>query len=105
MNKDECDTLYGLKKMESIRLNYNHILEPSVLESLFDSNIIPQNLTFDPWPSEFHMKSGALAQIQALIEAGKDPASVLSPEEQAEVDEMPLIRGVFGEGYDVELEF
>ncbi|KAK4497630.1 hypothetical protein PRZ48_010283 [Zasmidium cellare] len=48
--------------------------------------IIPQNFTFDAWPSDVHMKNGALGQIQAMVEAGKDPASVLSPEEQAEVD-------------------
>ncbi|KXS97194.1 hypothetical protein AC578_884 [Pseudocercospora eumusae] len=45
LNRDGCDTLYGLEKMESISLNYNHLLTSSVLESLFDSNIIPQNLT------------------------------------------------------------
>ncbi|KXT14001.1 hypothetical protein AC579_8861 [Pseudocercospora musae] len=45
LNRDGSDTLYGLKKMESISLNYNHLLEPSVLESLFDSDIVPQNLT------------------------------------------------------------
>ncbi|EME77565.1 uncharacterized protein MYCFIDRAFT_179081 [Pseudocercospora fijiensis CIRAD86] len=39
------DVLYGIKKMESISLNCNHLLESCVLESLFDSNIIPQNLT------------------------------------------------------------
>lgn len=48
--------------------------------------IIPQNLTFDPWPSDVHMKSGVMGKIQAMVEAGKDPASVLSPEEQAEAD-------------------
>lgn len=48
--------------------------------------IIPQNLTFDPWPSDVHMKNGALGNIQAMVESGKDPASVLSPEEQAEAD-------------------
>lgn len=48
--------------------------------------IIPKNLTFDAWPSDVHMTNGALGQIQAMVEAGRDPASVLRPEEQAEVD-------------------
>lgn len=48
--------------------------------------IIPQNLTFDPWPSDVHMKNGALGEIQAMVEAGRDPASVLSPAEKAEAE-------------------
>lgn len=46
----------------------------------------PMNLEFDPWPNVDHMKRGALGRIQIMIEAGKDPASVLSAEEQAEED-------------------
>ncbi|EME42222.1 hypothetical protein DOTSEDRAFT_175145 [Dothistroma septosporum NZE10] len=46
----------------------------------------PMNLEFDPWPNVDQMKRGALGRIQVMIEAGKDPASVLGAAEQAEVD-------------------
>ncbi|KAK5119195.1 hypothetical protein LTR85_007809 [Meristemomyces frigidus] len=43
-------------------------------------------LPFEPWPSIGRIQGGALAQIQQMVESGRDPASVLSPEEQAEAD-------------------
>ncbi|KAK4556209.1 hypothetical protein LTR86_006906 [Recurvomyces mirabilis] len=43
-------------------------------------------LDFTPWPSHILMANGCLASIQRLVESGEDPASVLSAEEQAEVD-------------------
>lgn len=44
------------------------------------------NLPFEPWPSNNVIQQGALAEIQRMVESGRDPASVLSPEEQAEAD-------------------
>lgn len=44
-------------------------------------------LDFVPWPSQDVIQSGALADIQRMREAGKDPASVLSAEEQVVEDE------------------
>lgn len=43
-------------------------------------------LPFEPWPSVDKIQAGALGEIQKMVEAGRDPASVLSPEEQAEAD-------------------
>lgn len=48
--------------------------------------LIPQNLPFEPWPNQAVMAGGALAKIQKMVEAGVDPAGVLTAEEQAEVD-------------------
>jgi len=44
------------------------------------------NEPFYPWPSHELMQNGALADVQRMIEAGLDPGSVLSAEEQAEAD-------------------
>ncbi|KAK4548879.1 hypothetical protein LTR36_008652 [Oleoguttula mirabilis] len=44
------------------------------------------NLPFEPWPSHDIIQMSALADIQRMVESGRDPASVLSPEEQAEAD-------------------
>jgi hypothetical protein len=44
------------------------------------------NLPFEPWPSHGIIQQGALADIQRMIEDGRDPTSMLSPEEQAEAD-------------------
>lgn len=44
------------------------------------------NLPFEPWPSHGIIQQGALADIQRMIEDGRDPNSLLSPEEQAEAD-------------------
>ncbi|KAK5137180.1 hypothetical protein LTR08_000685 [Meristemomyces frigidus] len=49
------------------------------------------NLPFEPWPSHDVIQRGALADIQRMVESGRDPASVLSPEEQAEADRRRLI--------------
>ncbi|KAK4613709.1 Mediator of RNA polymerase II transcription subunit 4 [Fulvia fulva] len=46
----------------------------------------PVNFAFDFWPTPDQMKHGALGRIQYMIEQGKDPASVLSAEDQAKVD-------------------
>lgn len=43
-------------------------------------------LPFEPWPSVDKIQAGALGDIQRMVEAGKDPASVLSPEEKIEAD-------------------
>ena len=45
-----------------------------------------KDLPFEPWPSHDIIQRGALAEIQRMIEAGQDPSSVLTPEEQAEAD-------------------
>ena len=45
-----------------------------------------KNLPFEPWPSAQIIQSGALGDIQRMIENGQDPSSVLTAEEQAEVD-------------------
>lgn len=44
------------------------------------------SLPFEPWPSHDVIQQGALADIQRMVESGKDPASVLSAAEQAEAD-------------------
>ncbi|KAF2147339.1 uncharacterized protein K452DRAFT_282345 [Aplosporella prunicola CBS 121167] len=41
-------------------------------------------LPFVPWPTEDKIRLGALGQIQTMVEQGRDPTTVLSPEEQAE---------------------
>lgn len=43
-------------------------------------------LPFEPWPSHDVIQRGALADIQRMIEAGRDPGEVLTAEEQAEAD-------------------
>lgn len=45
-----------------------------------------KDLPFEPWPSYGIMQGGALADIQRMMDNGKDPASVLSAEGQAEAD-------------------
>ncbi|KAF2724266.1 hypothetical protein K431DRAFT_241254 [Polychaeton citri CBS 116435] len=45
-----------------------------------------RDLPFEPWPSIDRIQAGGLAVIQRMVEEGKDPASVLSAEEQAEED-------------------
>jgi hypothetical protein len=42
------------------------------------------NLPFEPWPSHGIIQQGALADIQRIIEDGRDPANILTPEERAE---------------------
>jgi hypothetical protein len=42
------------------------------------------NLPFEPWPSHGIIQQGALADIQRIIEDGRDPANLLTPEERAE---------------------
>jgi len=44
------------------------------------------NLPFEPWPSHGIIQQGALADIQRMIEDGRDPAKILTPEERAEAD-------------------
>lgn len=39
-------------------------------------------LGFEPWPSHVQVQMSALADIQKMVEAGRDPASVLTPEEK-----------------------
>ncbi|EME81501.1 uncharacterized protein MYCFIDRAFT_140785 [Pseudocercospora fijiensis CIRAD86] len=41
---------------------------------------------FVPWPDYGKITAGALGDIQRMLDAGQDPAAVLSAEEQAEVD-------------------
>lgn len=47
-----------------------------------------KNLPFEPWPSHAVIQQGGLAAIQKMLDSGKDPASVLSAEEQAEADRL-----------------
>ncbi|KAK3717938.1 hypothetical protein LTR37_005364 [Vermiconidia calcicola] len=47
----------------------------------------PNNrMGFSPWPSPIVIQNGALGEIQRMVENGQDPASVLTAEEQAELD-------------------
>ena len=49
--------------------------------------IEPQaHLPLSAWPSYEALQAGVLGDIQRMIESGRDPASVLSKAEQAEVD-------------------
>ncbi|KAF2773732.1 hypothetical protein EJ03DRAFT_347698 [Teratosphaeria nubilosa] len=41
-------------------------------------------IAWEPWPSQGAVLSGALADIQRMVEAGQDPASILTPAEQQE---------------------
>lgn len=50
--------------------------------------LLPADLPFEPWPNHDVIMRGALAGIQKMIENGVDPASVLSPEQQAEADRL-----------------
>lgn len=43
-------------------------------------------LNFEAWPEYWTIASGSLGAIQRMVEAGQDPAGVLSKEEQAEVE-------------------
>lgn len=43
---------------------------------------INQTLRFEPWPEHLTIQRGALGAIQRMVEAGQDPASVLSAEEK-----------------------
>lgn len=47
---------------------------------------IGQQLHFEAWPEHWTIQSGALGAIQRMVETGRDPANVLSKEEQAEVE-------------------
>ena len=47
---------------------------------------IGQQLRFEPWPEHLTIQRGALGAIQRIVEAGEDPAGVLSAEERAEVE-------------------
>lgn len=52
--------------------------------------LLPADLPFEPWPNHDVIMRGALAGIQKMIETGLDPASVLSPEQQAEADRLKV---------------
>ena len=52
-----------------------------------DLNAAPQ-LPFVPWPPHEVIRQGALGAIQVMVEQGQDPASILTAEEQAEVDRL-----------------
>lgn len=45
-----------------------------------------KDLPFEPWPPYAVIQQSALADIQRMLDAGKDPAGVLSAEEQAEAE-------------------
>lgn len=47
---------------------------------------VSQQFPFQPWPHYGMIQSGALGAIQRYVEAGQDPASVLTAEEKAEVE-------------------
>ncbi|KAF2835619.1 hypothetical protein M501DRAFT_1019615 [Patellaria atrata CBS 101060] len=55
-----------------------HSLTPQEREWLDSVSRAP----FVPWPSDSQMREGALADIQIMLEGGRDPSSVLSKEEQ-----------------------
>ena len=40
------------------------------------------NMGFEPWPSHGQVQLSALADIQKMVEAGRDPGSVLTPEQR-----------------------
>lgn len=62
-------------------------IRQKVLDQQANDFLSPQqNLPFEPWPSYAVIQGGALADIQRLVESGRDPASVLSAEERAEAD-------------------
>lgn len=46
-----------------------------------------EDLPFVPWPSQEKINAGALGHAQGLLEAGVDPAGVLSAEEQEREEE------------------
>jgi len=50
--------------------------------------MLQPDLPWVPWPEPSLIVSGALAEIQKLVESGQDPASVLTAEEKAEKDKM-----------------
>ncbi|KAK5115506.1 hypothetical protein LTR62_001165 [Meristemomyces frigidus] len=41
---------------------------------------------FEPWPSHWVIGNGALGDLQRMVEAGRDPAEILSPAAQVEED-------------------
>lgn len=49
-------------------------------------NPLAQSAEFAPWPSEETIRRGALAQIQLLVDEGKDPAT-WDPEKAAQEEE------------------
>lgn len=48
--------------------------------------LLPDPDVFQPWPTQDVMNSGALGDIQRMIERGEDPSTKLSKQEQAEAD-------------------
>ena len=58
-------------------------LPPHLAEWL---NPLAQSAEFTPWPSEETIRRGALAQIQVLVDEGKDPAT-WDPEKAAQEEE------------------
>lgn len=58
-------------------------LPPHLAEWL---NPLAQSAEFTPWPSEETIRRGALAQIQVLLDEGKDPAT-WDPEKAAQEEE------------------
>lgn len=58
-------------------------LPPHLAEWL---NPLAQSAEFAPWPSEETIRRGALAQIQVLVDEGKDPAT-WDPEKAAQEEE------------------
>lgn len=45
------------------------------------------NLQFVPWPRDDDIKSGSLARIQAMIDAGRDPAAMTKSRAEIEEEE------------------
>lgn len=48
--------------------------------------LLPDPEMFQPWPTQDVMNSGALGDVQRMLERGEDPATKLSKQEQAEAD-------------------
>lgn len=47
-----------------------------------------KDVPFEPWPAYAVIQQGALAEIQKLVDAGKDPAGILTAQDQAEADRL-----------------
>ncbi|CZT15321.1 uncharacterized protein RCC_12043 [Ramularia collo-cygni] len=68
--KADFTPFYGLKKMRKIRLQYNSLLNATVLESLFGSNIIPQYLTHLEIANCPSLRQTDLAALSMLLQRG-----------------------------------
>lgn len=75
---DDTNTNPAFVKSESIGLKS--------LEERDKAWLLPDPDVFQPWPTQDVMNSGALGDIQRMLERGEDPKLKLSKQEQAEAD-------------------